>query len=193
MGAVLSFTCCMVGVPNGVNVHHITMVVHMTGRNKSFYGDMKMNRRMVTEFWLLQKITGHGDNCVSHNSQSDRNNRGTLCVPAYSAKQVPRLLYQDVSDNPIMSAKEIANTVRAKSIYTRNTCMRHYRAVNQVLVSHMTKTRGVKMAAMEGYVGLLREFGYTVEMTVISGKGMKRIRTKATQYIFNQFRKGGMV
>ena len=60
--------------------------------------------------------------------------------PSYTAKQIARVLYDDINTNPTMSTKEIASVIRVKGIYRLKPSTRHYRVVRDDLISKLLKT-----------------------------------------------------
>lgn len=130
--------------------------------------------------------------CLGQEVESDTNSTRN-CTPAYTAKQVARLVLPELKENPSLTTKFIISIVTAKQIYTRQPGLRHFSAVKSEISRMMTASRLEEMATMEGYAVLLEELGHFVEIFTCSAEEIRQTRVKAARFIFRKLKKGGFV
>lgn len=178
------------GIPSGVNILQTLETVRMTCRTKQCPATMRFNRQPRSGMWKLNEAVIHRDECIGN---IENGSGAQYCAAAYTAKQMCRLLQCQLRTNPNISTREIATIIKAKQIYRRQPSQRHYRAVRAELMAHMTKSRAVQMAAMGGYMRLLRDLGHTAHLLEMTGVEMKAVRVKSAKFIFEQSKKAGLL
>lgn len=174
---------------DGIKMTATFAVLRCSCRTEECTSIIQFFRQPKSGQWKLNKFTPHKDSCLGHNGSA----RKTNCAAAYTAEQVSRLLLQYISEDPNITGKRIKEIVKAKQLYTRQPPDHHYRAILKSLRNQMARMREVEMAAMSGYISLLRAEGHHVSMKVISGREMREVRVKAAEFIFRQCQKSGKV
>lgn len=180
------------GVQNGVNISQSFEKVCMKCRRKECTSTFVFDWQPRTGLWKLNKFIEHSDGCGGQRVGTDEDTsfEKKYCTPAYTPLQVSRAVLGEASSDPNITAAKIGCLVRAKQIYKRQPPDSHYRSVRLDILRHMTASRAVDMAALEGYAELLRSCGHTVRIFIIDGVEMKAQRVKAAQHIFKQCKKG---
>lgn len=185
-----------VGAIHGVNIHKTLVQMDVDCRRKTCGHCLRFARQGGTGMWRLVKFKEHSQSCFSGSDDSNDNTSGrSVCVAAYTAPQIARLLLCDGAGyfDSTLTAKCISDLVRAKELYSRHPPLRHFRAVKKVMEDMLLQNRAEDMAGMRGYMSLLRDEGHTVELYTMTGTEMKQIRVKAAEFIFKQMKKGGTV
>lgn len=70
----------------------------------------------------------------------------------------------------MLTSHEISAVVKAKGGYTRSSETRHFSHAKEIINKQMEKSRFVEMAALEGYVQLLRDVGHEVVIRAKVGR-----------------------
>lgn len=185
-------TACL-GIAAGVNINQTTTVVVMQCRLKMSPDIMKWDWRDSTGVCTLNKYVSHNPSFVGDHGRGGKNGAAKYCTPAYTEKQVAQMIYENAAENPTLSGKEIATIVYAKGIYTRQPFMRHFRAVKDVLTTHMSRNRAVEMAALKGYAELFRVEIHYMKLIIYEARKMRKVRNNAAEIIFLQCKKDGLV
>ncbi|PXF49623.1 hypothetical protein BWQ96_00501 [Gracilariopsis chorda] len=146
--------------------------------------------------WKLNKFAGHSIKCFGQDMPSAASGisharNAKQCTAAYTAHQVARTILENAAEDPKISVKSIASLVKAKGIYQRQPPYTHYRAIRRELQRHLTVSRAVGMAALDGYAALLRQQGHMAWIDICDGVEMKALRVKVAKHIFKQTVKGG--
>ena len=149
-------------------------------------------RNPGTGIWRLREFKGHLPACSGKIVSRDENSMGN-CAPAYTAKQVARMILPELRGKSSVTTKFIVSIVNAKQIYTRQPGLRHFHAIKTELSRMMAAGTPEEMASVEGYALLLRELGHYVEIFTCSADEMREVRVKATRLIFRQRKKGGLL
>ena len=179
-------------IQRGVNIHQTAETVSLTCRERHCKAKLWVLRNPGTGLWRLREFKGHLSACSGKVVSRDENSGGN-CVPAYTAKQVARMILPELRGNPSLTTKFIVLIVNAKQIYSRQPGLRHFCAIKTELSRMMAANRLEEMASMEGYALLLRELSHYVEILTCSADEMREIRVKAARFIFCQLKKGGLL
>lgn len=110
---------------------------------------------------------------------------------AYNPKQVARILFGFVTENPTIYRREIENIVIFRGMYTFRPDSYHLRDFSAELLNHMAQDRELDMAALDGYFELLKQQGHHAEVFEISGGDMKQTSIRDAEHIFKQMKKEG--
>ena len=132
--------------------------------------------------WLLRSSCSHSEGCAGQNKEGINVDKsgGTVYVSSvYTAKQVMWCVLPHLPEKGTLTACEIAAIVKTKEIFRQQPCARLFRAVQNELRRHMDGKRELQMAAMEGFIELLRKLGHRARLFTVGGKEMKDIRIKA--------------
>lgn len=183
------------GIQDGIKLHQTIERLSMTCKRKECHSTLRFQRQNASGKWKLLSFIPHENECMGTETctSNDRTSTTKYCTPAYTARQVARLVVPELKNNPKLSTATIAAIVRAKGIYARQPSPRHYRAIRQIVMSLREKQREVDMASLSGFAQLLTEKGHTVSVMDCSASDMKEIRIKAAQHIFKQLQKMGCV
>ena len=82
-----------------------------------------------------------------------------------------------------------AALVEIRSIYRRQPPYTQYSTVQEELQRHLSISRAVNIASLQGYAKLLEESDYHVELTIMSRPERKTQRINSARHIFRQYKK----
>lgn len=185
-------------VQEGVNIHQTVVKVVMKCRVSSCDSTFVFDWQPKSGSWKLNKYREHINECFGQQvplAGSSPNTRGRLgpsqqyCAPAYTAQQVARAILEETCNMPNINSKTIASIVKAKGIYHRQPPYTHYRAIRRELMRHLTTSRAVNMAALDGYTKILEDVGHKAKVYIFNGLEMKEQRLKAARHIFSRCKK----
>lgn len=181
------------GVWNGIKIHSTAEFIAMKCRTKRCVGRGRFTRRVRSGMWVMSTFSQHSLNCLNNLNSMDGTGTVNSYTSPYTPEQISRVLSTDVNENNCISAVQISSIIRSKEIYTRHPPMRFFRAARKVILEGTTRNRAVQMAAMPGFMGLLRECGHKVSLLTMDAKEMRETRLKAAKFIFDQSRKAGFL
>lgn len=76
------------GIPSGVKVHKVTVLLNASCRKKGFRGQVRFGRRAADGSCVVKKVAEHDTACVVDLSGNSQFGQDKKCSPAYTSQQI---------------------------------------------------------------------------------------------------------
>ena len=106
-------------IQKGVKIHQTAETVSLSCREHHCKAKMRILRNHATGRWRLQEFQDHMSVCLGQEVEFNRNGRrkGHKCTPAYTAKQVARLVLLELKENPSFTTNYCLNCDGKANLY----------------------------------------------------------------------------
>lgn len=141
-------------VQNGIKIHQTAELLSCSCRTRKCQFQIRFEQMAGLGEWKLIRFIKHRVSYFEIWSEHGREDQGgnkpsnvsSLCKPVYSAKRIARSLVAELVRDPSISSKQIAELVKANSIYARHPSSRHIQIVRKKLKKVIQTTRAEAIA-----------------------------------------------
>lgn len=174
------------GFQHGISVHLKMNEVVASCNGIGCHMSIKAQYCRRLGLWEICKVVPHVDACSGAPvtaASNGKNDKVKYCMPAYQATQVARIIRPSLREDPNLSTYTVRKSLTDLNLFLRQPDPTFYRHVKTAALAEMEKQRDVEMAALPGYVELLRDLGHDVEVELFSAEQMRQVRYEAVKYI----------